>query len=244
MLKMIGTLVKTALLVNTLITASPVANPLEIEQIDGNTFVIRDDSSPDVKTQVSMVPQKANYGNASIDTIVMNALGPACLNDAELCDTDAPSLSQPTYVYGGSDSDPTMGNLVFTPAGQFAISMGQNYVQALAAVADKVKQGKSESWEVACVSVQCEHGLGSGSEGTYTFYYAPQSIDIVRFNTSSGAIMDSLSYSVKFQADPSETFSWCDLLDITSLVAAAFSPALTAVFGVAGWVCGEASDSS
>ena len=191
-----------------------------------------------------MLPQKTTYGNASVGDIILNAHGPACPNEAELCDTDAKSLTQSTYIYQSSSSGPLKGNLVFTSAGTLKINMGQNYAQALAAVGDKVKQGKSESWEVPCITVQCtKYGLGSGTKGTDTFYYGPQSIDIVRHNTSSGAMLDSLSYSVKFNADASEDFSWCDLLDIASMVSGAFTGAFAAVFGVAGWICSEASGS-
>lgn len=207
--------------------------------------MIRDDTTPDVKTQVSMLPQKTTYGNASVEAIIFNALGPACPNEAELCNTDAQSLTQSTFIYQSSSSDPLKGNLVFTPAGTLSINMGQNYAQALAAIGDKVKQGKSESWEIPCTTEQCtKYGLGSGTKGTETFYYGPQSIDIVRHNTSSGAMLDSLSYSVKFNADPADDFSWCDLLDIASMVSGAFNGAFAAVFGVAGWVCSEASGSS
>ncbi len=166
-----------------------------------------------------MLPAKVTYGNASVGAIILNALGWACRNSAELCDTDAPQLTQSIFVWKSSGSEPEAGNLVFAPQGQFAINMGQNYAQALAAVGDKVATGKSESWEVACVTYQCEHGLGHGSSGTDTFYTGPQSIDIVRHNTSSGAMLDSLSFSVKFEADDPESTSWCSVLDISSTIA-------------------------
>ena len=189
-------------------------------------------------TNVTIFPTNITYGTLNPGDAFKTALSGVCGGTVQSCDTAAAlaaNLSVPSKFYQGIETQPASGNIVFTvPDATFEAGDGTYYVEAMAAIASAVSRSQVLSWSFE------EAGLKGvtpvDSSGTNTYYSFADQITIVRRAKADNSIQDSMTVNAAVEIDPNP-FTWCNILDVASLVSGAFNGALGSFFGAGALIC-------
>ena len=196
----------------------------------GHTFEIRADG--DLKSKIYMSKKKVNWGNKKPGDTLGDVFRKPCNQNIPGCLESSDKYVQDTKIFVKKNKAPAKGTLTFRQDSEFKPSKGDDFVDALVAIANKVAKGKKKSWAEPDTSGPClQRSVCNPKTGKDKFWTGPAQITIERYSGGKSNFDDMMEFTVQMDLEEAKDFSWCGL---ASSIAGIFTAGtLSGLFGAA-----------